>query len=130
MSEEKLSDGSRESILYELRRSFAILNAEIPEKAEIKGFEVPLRDIVLEIRTGKQKKIEYILSLIEGINEAIKKHEARIYEDITVEEALKIKDLVLGLKRARAELESEISEPNGELEDTKRFYGLIKRIKE
>ncbi|MGC8912415.1 MAG: DUF5788 family protein [Thermoplasmata archaeon] len=129
---EHLTEDEREAILYEIRRSFAILNAEIPEKIELRGFkEVPLKEIVLEIRGGQIKRREYIAALMESINEKIKTLEEMLYDDISIEEALALKDVILGLKRARAELESELNgNANKELEDAKRFYGLIKTLRE
>ncbi|MGB9636483.1 MAG: DUF5788 family protein [Thermoplasmata archaeon] len=129
---EHLTEDEREAILYEIRRSFAILNAEIPEKIELRGFkEVPLKEIVLEIRGGQIKRREYIAALMESINEKIKTLEEMLYDDISTEEALALKDVILGLKRARAELESELNgNANKELEDAKRFYGLIKTLRE
>lgn len=128
---EKITQQEREALLYEIRRSFAILSAEIPEKIELRGFEeVPLREIVLEIRKGGIKKRDYLLSLIEAINEKTKELEEKIYEEITLDEGIMLKDTILGLKRARAELESELNgNSNKELEDTKRFYTLLKELK-
>lgn len=128
---EKITEQEREALLYEIRRSFAILNAEIPEKIELKSFkEVPLREIVLEIRKGGIKNRDYILALIEAINENVKEMEEKIYGEITIEEAQNLKDTILGLKRARAELESELDgNSNKELEDTKRFYNLVKELR-
>ncbi|MEM3396456.1 MAG: DUF5788 family protein [Thermoplasmata archaeon] len=128
---EKITEPEREALLYEIRRSFAILNADIPEKVELKGFkEVPLREIVLEIRKGGVKNRDYIISLIEAINQKVKEMEEKIYGEITIEEAICLKDSILGLKRARAELESELDgNSNMELEDTKRFYNLVKELR-
>ncbi|MCX8174043.1 MAG: DUF5788 family protein [Thermoplasmata archaeon] len=128
---EKISCQERDALLYEIRRSFAILSAEIPERIELKGFkEVPLREIVLEIRKGGIKNREYILALIEAINQKTKELEEKIYGEITVEEGITLKDTILGLKRARAELESELEgNSNKELEDTKRFYNLVKELR-
>jgi len=127
---EKISQEQREAILFEIRRSFAILNAEIPEKVELKGFEeVPLRDIVLEIRRNGVKSREYILSLIEAINDKIDELERKIYEEISFDQAIKLKDTILGLKRARAELASELEGGRSEIEDAKRFYRFIKELR-
>lgn len=128
---EKISEQEREAILYEIRRSFAILNAEIPEKVELRGYtELPLRDIVLEIRKNGIKSRDYILSLIEAINEKVEELEKKIYEEITIEQALSLKDTILGLKRAKAELTSHLEgNSDKDLEDTKRFYNLIKELR-
>ncbi|MEM4160820.1 MAG: DUF5788 family protein [Thermoplasmata archaeon] len=128
---EKISEQEREALLYEIRRSFAILNAEIPEKIELKGFkEVPLREIVLEIRKGGIKKREYLLALIEAINQKTKELEEKIHGEITLEEGIALKDTILGLRRARAELESELNgNSNREIEDTKRFFTLLRELR-
>lgn len=128
---ERMTALEREAILYEIRRSFAILNAEIPEKIELKGFqEVPLREIVLEVRKEGIKNRDYLLSLIEAINQKIKELEEKIYGDISVEEGVALKATILGLKRARTELESDLdNNSNKELEDTKRFYNLVRELR-
>jgi len=136
--EDRLSEGRRQQLLDRIGRQSATIGTNVPESVTIGGTDLNLREFVAEtgamefVPPEHRQRVREVRATLSHERSALK---ARLENDpLTVEEATRIADTIVGLDRAIAALDDlrtpdrEIEARERSLEDSRAWLSLINQI--
>ncbi len=105
-----ISQKKRDDYLDRLKRPSCLIGVEIPETFNVQGKEIPLLEVVCDLTLAEKQdeaSMKRAGKLIRLLKEEVKEREKRLmFDDVDEEEAEKIYQETLHLKRALKDLRS------------------------
>ena len=132
-----MQEYERKQLLERIDREGSTLGAEIPERIEIQGEEVRLREFVFEIKrretvpAGERDRVERAKRNLR--RERLERKERIEAGEVSFEEGEKLAEAIIGIDRALEALESlrpesvEAEAKRQEAADTKRWMDFLKK---
>ena len=132
-----MQEYERKQLLERIERESSTLGVEIPERIEIQGEEIELREFVFEIKrretvpTGERDRVEQAKRNLR--RERLERRERIEDGEVSFEAGERLAEAVIGIDRALEALESLKSESieaeakRQEAADTKRWMDFLKK---